>query len=216
VRATLAGIDWSTSDAIDARYAPIQFDYLYARETGDWSVFGGHAPAPVAVNPNVAGDRAQYFATAATAGRAVIAALLGDTVQAKQLADSLPERAAITRAEIAGLSAKTRGDTANWIASLAAAGRIDASVAHLGPPTSYPPNELLGDAFLAAGRAQQAVAAYRLQLELMPNRSRTLLSLARAQRAAGDAAGAAKTEAQLRRNWRAADADVATRVTAER
>jgi hypothetical protein len=46
----------------------------------------------------------------------------------------------------------------------------------------------------------------------MPNRSRTLLLLARAQRKAGDVAGAAKTEAQLRRNWHAADAGVATRL----
>jgi hypothetical protein len=46
----------------------------------------------------------------------------------------------------------------------------------------------------------------------MPNRSRTLRALARAQRRVGDAAGAAKTEAQLRRNWRAADPGVATRL----
>jgi hypothetical protein len=46
----------------------------------------------------------------------------------------------------------------------------------------------------------------------MPNRSHTLLGLARAQRKAGDAGGAAKTEAQLRRNWHAADAGVTTRL----
>ena len=108
--------------------------------------------------------------------------------------------------------AKARGDTANWVASLGAAAKIDAAVVHLGPPSSYPPSELLGDALLAAGRAKDAVAAYRQQLELMPNRSRTLLLLARAQRKAGDAAGAAKSEAQLRRNWHAADAGVATRL----
>jgi len=83
---------------------------------------------------------------------------------------------------------------------------------HLGPPGSYPPSELLGDALLAVGRAKDAAAAYRQQLELMPNRSRTLLQLAKAQRKSGDDVGAAKTEAQLRRNWRAADAGVATRL----
>jgi predicted Zn-dependent protease len=108
--------------------------------------------------------------------------------------------------------AKARSDTVNWVASLAAAAKIDAAVVHLGPPGSYPPSELLGEAFLAAGRPKDAVAAYRQQLALMPNRSRTLLLLARAHRAAGDAAGAAKTEAQLRRNWHAADAGVATRL----
>jgi tetratricopeptide (TPR) repeat protein len=213
VRLALEGTDWSTSDAIDARYAPIQFSYLYARESGDWSVYGGRTPPPVVANPKVSGDRAEFFATSSMAGRAVIAALLGDTLQAKQLVDSLPERAAISRGEVAGLLAKARGDTANWLASLGAAAKVDAGVVHLGPPGSYPPSEMLGDALLAAGRANDAIAAYRQQLELMPNRSRTLLLLARAQRKAGDVAGATKTEAQLGRNWRAADAGVATRIT---
>jgi tetratricopeptide (TPR) repeat protein len=212
VRMTLAGTDWATSEATDARHAELQFSYLYARETGDWSVYGGRTPAPVVVNPKLSGERVQFFATAATAGRAVIAALLGDTAQAKLLLDSLPERAAITRGEVAGLLAKARGDTANWIASLEAVAKLDAGIGHLGPPSSYPPSELLGDALVAAGRPKDAIVAYRQQLELMPNRSRTLLLLARAQRKAGDVAGAAKTEAQLRRNWHAADAGVATRL----
>ena len=89
---------------------------------------------------------------------------------------------------------------------------MDAANPHQGPPSTVPASELFGDALLAIGKPKEAVAAYQQQLELMPNRSRTLLRLARAQRMAGDAAGAAKTEAQLRRNWRAADAGVATRV----
>ena len=212
VRATLDGIDWATSDAIDARYAASQFRFLYAAETGDWSVFGGSAPAPAVANPKVTGDRAQFYARAETYRRAFVAAMLGDTALAKQVADSLPERAMIARGEVAGLVAKARGDTANWIASLGAAAKLDAANPHLGPPGTFPPSELYGDALLAIGRSQEAVAAYRQQLELMPNRSRSLMGLARAQRKAGDAAGAAKTEAQLRRNWRAADAGVATRL----
>jgi tetratricopeptide (TPR) repeat protein len=211
VRVVLDGIDWAASDAIDARYAAIQFSYLYARETGDWSLFGGRVPAAAVANPKVTGDRAQFFAMSEAAGRAVIAAQLGDTTEAKAIVESLPERATIARGEVGGLLAQARGDTANWIRSLEAAAKIDAGVAHLGPPGSYPPAELLGDALLATGRGKDAVAAYRQQLALMPNRSRTLLLLARAQRAAGDVAGAAKTEAQLRRNWHAADAGVATR-----
>jgi hypothetical protein len=212
VRVVLDGIDWASSDAIDARYAPIQFSFLYARETGDWSVYGGHAPAPAIANPKVTGDRAQFFATAEAYGRAFVDAQLGDTAQAKQTLESLPERATIARAQVAGLLAKARADTANWIASLETAAKLDASIAHLGPPSSYPASELFGDVLVAVGRATDAIAAYRTQLELMPNRSRTLRALARAQRRVGDAAGAAKTEAQLRRNWRAADPGVATRL----
>jgi len=212
VRATLDGIDWAASDAIDARYAPSQFRFLYAAETGDWSVFGGSVPPPVVANPKVTGDRAQFYAMAQAYRRAFVAAVLGDTVLAKQLAESLPERSTIARGELAGLLAKARGDTANWIASLEATAKLDAANPHLGPPSTVPASELFGDALLAIGRAEDAVTAYRQQLELMPNRSRTLLALARAQRKAGDVAGAAKTEAQLRRNWRAADAGVTTRL----
>ena len=50
----------------------------------------------------------------------------------------------------------------------------------------------------------------------MPNRSLTLLGLARAQRAVGDAAAAAKTEAQLRENWRRADARATERLASAR
>ena len=50
----------------------------------------------------------------------------------------------------------------------------------------------------------------------MPNRSLTLLGLARAQRLAGDAAAAAKTEAQLRENWRRADKRATSRLASGR
>ena len=128
----------------------------------------------------------------------------------------LPERSAIARGEVAGQLAKARGDTAHWIASLEATAKLDAGIAHLGPPSTYPASELLGDALLAVGRAKDAVAAYEKQLELMPNRSRALRQLARAQRKAGDAAGATKTEARLRENWRRADPEARARLASSR
>jgi tetratricopeptide (TPR) repeat protein len=206
VRLVLDAIDWSASDAIDARYAPEQFRFSYARETGDWSVYGGRAPAWAVANPKVAGDRARNFANGEIYRIAFVAAQLGDTALARRVLDSLPERSVVARGEVAGLLAKARGDTANWIASLEAAANADAMVVHLGPPNVYPAHELLGDALLAVGRAADAVKAYEKGLELMPNRSRSLLGLVRAQHAAGDVTGAAKTEARLRENWRRADA----------
>jgi cytochrome c-type biogenesis protein CcmH/NrfG len=89
-------------------------------------------------------------------------------------------------------------------------------VVHLGPPNTYPPHELLGDALLASGRAKEAIVAYSKGLELMPNRSLTLLGLARAQRAAGDVTAAVKTEAQLRENWKRADARATSRLASIR
>jgi tetratricopeptide (TPR) repeat protein len=211
VRVVLDGIDWASSDAIDARYAAEQFRFSYAWETGDWSVYGGRAPSRVVANPKVTGDRARSFATAETYRIAFVAAMLGDTALAKSVIDSLPERAAISRGEVTGLLAKARGDTATWIASLEAAAKLDAGNVHLGPPGSAPAQELLGDALLATGRPKDAVTAYEKGLELMPNRSRTLLQLARAQRKSGDDVGATRTLARLRENWRRADADARTR-----
>ncbi|HKH92785.1 MAG TPA: hypothetical protein VKA54_13345, partial [Gemmatimonadaceae bacterium] len=143
---------------------------------------------------------------------AFVAALLGDTVRAKQAMDSLSERSVIARGQVAGLMAKARRDTANWIASLEAAAKADERVVHLGPPNVYPAHELLGDALLAVGRAKEAAAAYEKGLELMPNRSLSLLGLARAQRARGDVAGAERMEARVRQNWKAADSGVSARV----
>ena len=155
VRSVLAGIDWATSEAIDARHALEQFRFSYARESGDWSIYGGRAPAWVVRNPKIANDRATFYKNAEIYRIAMVAALLGDTAQARAVVDSLPERSVIQRAQVSALVAKARGDTATWIAGLSAAAKADEMVVHLGPPNVYPPHELLGDALLAVGRARR-------------------------------------------------------------
>jgi len=212
VRTVLTGIHWASSDAIDARYAMEQFRFSYARESGDWSVYGGRPPERAVANPKITAERATFFGNAEIYRIAFVAALLGDTSRAKVLVDSLPERAVIWRAHVTALIAKARGDTTNAIGALEAAAKADELVVHAGPPNVYPSHELLGDALLAAGRPKDAIAAYEKELELMPNRSLTLRGLAKAQRAAGDVAGAARTEARLRQNWKAADSGVSARV----
>jgi len=216
VRTVLAGIDWATSEAIDARYAPEQFRFSYARESGDWAVYGARAPAWAAANSKLTSDRATGLRNQEIYRIAIVAALLGDTARAKAVVDSLPERSVIGRGQVGALLAKARGDTANWIGGLAAAAKADEMVGHFGPPSVYPPHEMLGDALLAVGRAKDAVAAYEKGLELMPNRSLGLLGLARAQREAGDDAAAARTTARLRQNWRRADPAATSRLTARR
>jgi len=82
------------------------------------------------------------------------------------------------------------------------------SPAPVGPPTTLRVHELLGEARIKAGRMPAAVAVYEQGLQLTPNRSTTLLGLARARVAAGDERGAADAYRKLLENWRNADADL--------
>lgn len=89
-----------------------------------------------------------------------------------------------------------------------AAQRYDSMAFDFGPPVPFkPPRELLGRQLLQAGQAAQAVVEFKAALKKAPNRSLSLLGLARAQAAAHDAAAAA-TYRKLLANWHAADADV--------
>lgn len=67
-----------------------------------------------------------------------------------------------------------------------------------GPPFVEKPSwELLGDELLAAGRAADAEAAYKMALDRAPGRSSSLRGLMKAQLAAGHKDGAAATKALL-------------------
>jgi tetratricopeptide (TPR) repeat protein len=104
-----------------------------------------------------------------------------------------------------------------------AEGRPDAAVASLTRATaiedglSYdephlwlaPTRHALGAAMLAAGRPADAARVYREDLAHYPDNGWSLAGLAIAQRELGDAAGAAATEARLRKAWRGADVTLA-------
>lgn len=90
----------------------------------------------------------------------------------------------------------------------AAAQRYDSMAFDFGPPVPLkPPHELLGEQLLQADRPAQAIIAFEAALKTAPNRSLSLLGLARAQAATHDAASAA-TYRKLLANWHAADADL--------
>jgi tetratricopeptide (TPR) repeat protein len=215
-RRVLRGVDWATSDAIDARYAVEQMRFAYARETGDWGIYGGRVPAALPAGRAGASARARSSAAAEAYRIAFLAATFGDTTRAKAAASALPERSVAPRTQIAALVAKARGDTAAWVAHLRAAADAEAKIAHLGPPYLYPSSDLLGSALLELGRPTEAIAAFEQSLALMPNRTLSLLGLARAHRAAGHSQEAARTRARVRANWYAADREVRARVaTAE-
>jgi Tfp pilus assembly protein PilF len=78
----------------------------------------------------------------------------------------------------------------------------------VGPPTLLKPtHELLGETLLKAGRAKEAQAEFRRALTLAPKRSRSLLGLMRASKAAGDNAAAMAATKELRAVWHQADPD---------
>ena len=69
-----------------------------------------------------------------------------------------------------------------------------------GPPlVPMPATELLADQLRAAGRAGEAVEAYRKALERTPGRTSTLEGLLAAQKAAGQSESAAKTAERITR-----------------
>jgi len=64
----------------------------------------------------------------------------------------------------------------------------------------------LGAALLAAHQAGQAKAAYLQDLRTLPDNGWSLFGLAQAQRALGDANGAADSERRYKAAWQWADA----------
>lgn len=80
----------------------------------------------------------------------------------------------------------------------------------LGPPRPIKPSyELQGEVLLELGRTKEAVAAFEQSLARWPNRSPSLLGLARALTAAGDQAGARARYRALLDNWKNADKTIA-------
>jgi tetratricopeptide (TPR) repeat protein len=79
----------------------------------------------------------------------------------------------------------------------------------LGPPRPVKPSyELQGEVLLELGRAKEAAAAFEQSLARWPNRSASLLGLARALVAAGNPAAARERYRELLANWSRADAGV--------
>ncbi|MDX1579845.1 MAG: hypothetical protein R3266_15270, partial [Gemmatimonadota bacterium] len=115
----------------------------------------------------------------------------------------------ITVGEMEGLIAAREGRLDDARAALDRA--LDA-FAELPPPNETPdpvkpPYELLGDILLDAGHPEEAVEAYRRQLELRKGRARSLIGLARAARAAGMDGVAREAYGLLLDQWAAADDD---------
>ncbi len=86
-----------------------------------------------------------------------------------------------------------------------------------GPPyPEKPPDELLGELLLKEKKAPQARAAFQASLKRAPNRTQSLLGLARAESAMGDKTAATASYRELLQIWKNADTDYALREEARR
>ena len=107
---------------------------------------------------------------------------------------------------LAGRIAAARGEHESAIAHLREAARMEDELVYGEPPDwTVPVRHDLGEVLLQAGRAAEAEAAYRQDLERFPRNGWSLHGLARSLRAQGKAAPAAEAEAELRRAWEGAD-----------
>ena len=114
------------------------------------------------------------------------------------------------------LSAEGHGDQAVAMAQRAVAIGGELPYA-FGPPSPEKPSyELLGELLLKENRNSPARAAFEASLQRAPQRTESLLGLARAQSAMGDKAAAAQTYSQLLEIWKNADPDYVAREDVQR
>jgi tetratricopeptide (TPR) repeat protein len=113
--------------------------------------------------------------------------------------------------EVAALVHLSGGQSAAAIDALRAAAEAERALpTGMGPPRPIKPaQELLGEVLLEAGRAAEARDAFDAALRRNPNRSASVLGLARAAAATGDPALAARHYATFAANWKEADGSLA-------
>jgi len=99
-------------------------------------------------------------------------------------------------------------ESARTLAARAAA-NSDALPIEFGPPAIFkPPHELAGELLLADKQPQAALAQFDLSLKTAPMRAESLLGRARALKASGNSAAAARAYGELATVWKNADSDL--------
>jgi hypothetical protein len=172
----------------------------------------GHPPPAVAVRMGI--GFAHAFAAARRGDEPAVGRALAEYRAAVALAPVVPgqvsfaDRAREDEILVAGILALAQRKHAAAIAKLAEACELHEKLVgaeYFASPDRVPIEEYLGEAYLAAGQAKEARAAYQRALEKVPGRSRSILGAARAARALGDTAAAAELDASLARTWASAE-----------
>jgi tetratricopeptide (TPR) repeat protein len=134
---------------------------------------------------------------------------LGQRAQAEQEGDLRPSIAIMER-EVAALIARAGGRQSEAISILQEATRAELALpAPFGLPSPpKPAPELLGEVLLEAGRARDAQQPFEQALRRNPNRTLSVLGLARAAMASGDIGVARQRYRELLANFDGADGDL--------
>lgn len=118
--------------------------------------------------------------------------------------------AAVMEKELSAIIAVVRGRGEEAVARMREAVALERELPPpLGPPRPIKPaGELFGEILLELGRPREAAAEFERSLARWPNRSLSVLGLARAAAAAGDRGAACRHYQRLLANWRAADPEL--------
>jgi hypothetical protein len=137
--------------------------------------------------------------TAIAADESLAGLFFGSFASAGQM---LGMAAQLLASELAG----AQGDSAAQVAALEAAVATQDGLAYIEPPAwHFPLRQYLGAALLEAGRASEAEAVYRADLEQYPQNGWSLFGLAQSLRAQGRDAEADEAQAAFEQAWQRAD-----------
>jgi len=177
----------------------------YVIETGSW---------PLLATESNFGNAYELFAiglSAARSGKRDVAArvvqALGQRAQDPREGDLRPA-IAIMQQEVAAILALVDGHSDQAVEGLRAAAAAEGRLpAPLGLPTPIKPApELLGEVLVELGRPAEAIPFFEAALKRHPNRSLSVLGLARATQAAGQAEASRRHYRALLANYGSADA----------
>jgi tetratricopeptide (TPR) repeat protein len=215
-RAIVPTLSGHQAYATDALFALTRLEFQYAAATGRWT----QPLSRPAASRGAMSDREIGFRSQANYWLAVDAAQRNDpaldAIAARYVSransagtGTLPPLEAADALVVRALVAKARNERSTYLQLLREAAVQEKQLTgFVGPPERLFASELLGAELIAGGRAADAIPHFETVLRLCPERSESLLGLARARTAAGDAAGAEAALAKLRVNWKGADPDV--------
>jgi Tfp pilus assembly protein PilF len=110
---------------------------------------------------------------------------------------------AVGAAELRAKIARGKGDAAGEIAALREAVAAQDELSYMEPPEwHYPVREALGAAMLRHGKASEAEAVFRRDLEMNPRNGRSLYGLLQSLKAQGNSIGAESVRREYEEAWK--------------